>query len=193
MRRVLSAFIMRNYAKIACVLAPLLLALPLTAIAFFGGLMVSRQLSYAKALSILPNTRHDWISQLILATCPYVAIALATSIAAVFATRRMTLWLSIPATLTTGVMNTWLLWGTWASTNSTASLGFLFTPVIVLPFAACAAFVGVVVGQHPILTGVARQERFDLGLCSKCGYDMLGVTTTTCPECGAKESEDSPN
>lgn len=48
------------------------------------------------------------------------------------------------------------------------------------PFLAFAAFPGLAFIRGPL----RRWRRRRRGLCVKCGYDLTGNTTGTCPECG---------
>jgi len=37
-----------------------------------------------------------------------------------------------------------------------------------------------------------RQEWIDTGHCAECGYDLQGLTTSACPECGRDAALDEP-
>lgn len=61
--------------------------------------------------------------------------------------------------------------------------GHIHVPVFY--FAPLAAIV-------PLLIARARRRRRRAGLCIRCGYDLDGLTTARCPECGAENSPSEP-
>jgi hypothetical protein len=49
------------------------------------------------------------------------------------------------------------------------------------------AFIGIVFGQVAVvlmLVQTCRVEQPDVAYCRRCGYDLAGLTTGVCPECG---------
>ncbi len=47
------------------------------------------------------------------------------------------------------------------------------------------ALVLAVWGSYPFLPWYKRWRRRSAGLCENCGYDLRGLTSSRCPECGS--------
>ena len=71
--------------------------------------------------------------------------------------------------------------GTVSVAAAVAVLDFRLHPMLVVPVAAAYAMAGVAWWERP---GVVAEVRRRRGQCVRCGYDLTGNTSGTCPECG---------
>lgn len=69
--------------------------------------------------------------------------------------------------------------------SSTAVIAFVFIPF----YCTLTMFLGLAVGW--VITKAQWFQQFRKGQCRRCGYDLTGNVSGTCPECGGKAS--SPN
>jgi ribosomal protein S27AE len=66
--------------------------------------------------------------------------------------------------------------------------GFKRLPIRPAPLgfvANTAIFAGLLAAAWRVTAGARRAIRRHYGLCPACGYSLVGIATTTCPECGA--------
>jgi hypothetical protein len=68
--------------------------------------------------------------------------------------------------------------------RSEGRMGFVSVPLW-LPFVLFSAYPLFVFIRHG---PIRRSRRRQAGLCVKCGYDLTGNVTGTCPECGSQKT-----